>query len=197
MNDKVAIEEMQAWIAKETKASNELEAKSKELIAFLQSSERLFFKDLVTFLILKASQAEEDLEILRELVLTLVQELDASRQTIEECHEQIAFDNKLLATSNSEMLLLTKELQDSQKVLQDEREARQYLGWKLLKRSEIVNSHRQEMRARFIQLHSQAAKTRSELAQIRAECDKTIAEFTRIRSNSALFHPKQSDAYEQ
>lgn len=88
----------------------------------------------------------DQLEIFRELVSTLEQELSASNQKLEECYEERESCNKMLADCNREMLLLSRDLQDSQKNLQAEQKERRCLEQKCLKQTEIINSLRQEIR---------------------------------------------------
>ncbi len=87
----------------------------------------------------------DELEILRELVWTLEQELSALNEKLEDCCEERESCNEMLTDCNREMLDLNINLQDSQKKLQTEQEERRCLEEKFLKQTEIINSLRQEI----------------------------------------------------
>lgn len=126
----------------------------------------------------------EESEILRELVLTLEQELSVAKQVEEECCEQIVFSNKELeacsrelVACNKEILLLTTAMQESQRLLQTEQEARWYLEQKLLVRSEKINNFRQEVQFYNSALRSEAVKKRKECAETREEAARIRAKY--------------------
>ena len=133
----------------------------------------------------------EESEILREVVLSLEQELSAARQVEKDCCEQIALSNKELeacnkelVSCNKEILLLTTVIQESQRLLQTEQEARWYLEQKLLNRGETVESFRQEAQFYINELKSEAAKNRQESVKFRSECARTREESISIRAKS-------------
>lgn len=126
----------------------------------------------------------EESEILRELVSTLEQELSAARQVEEECCEQIVFSNKELVACNKEILLLTTAIQESQRLLQTEREAKWYLEQKLLARTETLDSFRQETQFYSNEIKFEAAKTRKESAKLRLKCAKTREDAVSLRAKS-------------
>ena len=63
--------EIQNLIAREVCLTNELQNRSKELIASVSASARLHFNDLAIFSNPKASEAEEELEIAHEQIKDL------------------------------------------------------------------------------------------------------------------------------
>lgn len=91
MNDNVTTKEIQDLIAKADFVSNELQIKSRELIGSVQASGGLHFKDLATFSVIKASKAEEELEIAREQTKDLEQNLDDTKQELDNAFQMLDF----------------------------------------------------------------------------------------------------------
>lgn len=108
MDDQLTTEVIQSWIARKICMTDVLQVKSEELRSSVIISQRLHFKDLFTFSTRKALKAEQELEISREQIKALEQELhnayqmlEAAYQEIDACHEEMAkYEAELVASSS-------------------------------------------------------------------------------------------------
>ena len=91
INNPVTTKEIQDLLAREICLTNELQNRSRELMTSVAASAQLHFKELDTFFTIKASKAEEELEIAHEQIKALEQELDDTKQELQNAFQMLDF----------------------------------------------------------------------------------------------------------